>query len=103
MNHLKSSSRRQPCKTVHSQKPIHSSTDDIVDIVQAASMQLGGVRVQGDSTFYSVSGFGTVIMTIYVLTVVTVIGFILILLPSFSNASSVRQMLISIPIILFWL
>ena len=66
-------------------------------------MQLGGVQVQGDSTFYSVSGFGTVIMTIYVLTVVTVIGFILILLPSFSNASSVRQMLISIPIILFWL
>ena len=103
MNHLKSSSRRQPRKTVHSPKPTHSSTDDIVDIVQAASMQLGGVRVQGDSTFYSVSGFGTVIMTIYVLTVVTVIGFILILLPSFSNASSVRQMLISIPIILFWL
>ena len=91
MNHLKSSSRRQPCKTVHSPKPIHSSTDDIM---QAALMQLGGVRVQGDSTFYSISGFGTVIMTIYVLTVVTVIGFILILLPSFANASSVRQMLI---------
>ena len=100
MNHLKSSSRRQLRKTAHSPKPVHSSTDDIM---QAALMQLGGVRVQGDSTFYSVSGFGTVIMTIYVLTVVTVMGFILILLPSFSNASSVRQMLISIPLILFWL
>ena len=100
MNHLKSSSRRQPRKTAQPPKPIHSSTDDIM---QAALMQLGGVRVQGDSTFYSVSGFGTVIMTIYVLTVVTVMGFILILLPSFSNASSVRQMLISILLILFWL
>ena len=101
MSRPKSRSHRQPrYKTARSPKPVRSSTDDIM---QAALMQLGGVRVQGDSTFYSISGFGTVIMTIYVLTVVTVIGFILILLPSFSNASSVRQMLISIPLILFWL
>lgn len=100
MSRPKSRSHRQPrYKTTRSPKPVLSLTADM----QAAFMRRGGVLMQGGSTFYSVSGFGTVIMTIYVLTVVTVIGFILILLPSFSNASSVRQMLISIPIILFWL
>ena len=100
MNHLKSRSHRQPQhKTARSPKTVRSPTAD----KQATFMWHNGVREQGDSTFYSVSWFGTVIMTIYVSGISVVTGFILILLPSFSDAGSLRQMLISIPLILFWL
>ena len=100
MNHLKSSSRRQLRKTAHSPKPVHSSTDDII---QAALMQLGGVRVQGGSTFYSVSWFGTVIMSVATLALGVSAVFALTALPPFSDTGIAWRTILAIPPVLIWL
>lgn len=101
MSRPKSRSHRQPrYKTARSPKPVRSSTDDIM---QAALMQLGGVRVQGDSTFYAVSLFGTVIMSVAALALGALAGFVLTALPPFSDAGIAWRIILAVPPVLIWL
>lgn len=100
MSRPKSRSRRQPrYKTAHSPKPVRSLTADM----QAAFMRRGGVRVQGGSTFYSVSWFGTVIMSVAALALGTLAVFALTTLPPFSDAGIAWRTILAIPPILIWL
>ena len=100
MSRPKSSSRRQPrYKTARSPKPVRSLTADM----QAAFMQRGGVRVQGGSTFYSVSWFGTVIMSVATLALGALVVFALTALPPFSDAGVVWRTILAIPPVLIWL
>ena len=100
MSRLKSRSRRQPrYKTTHSPKPVRSLTADM----QAAFMRRGGVRMQGSSTFYSVSWFGTVIMSVATLALGTLAVFALTALPPFSDAGIAWRIILAIPPVLIWL
>ena len=100
MSRPKSSSRRQPrYKTARSPKPVRSLTADM----QAAFMRRGGVRVQGGSTFYAVSLFGTVIMSVAALALGTLAVFALTTLPPFSDAGIAWRTILAIPPILIWL
>ena len=100
MSRPKSRSRRQPrYKTAHSPKPVRSLTADM----QAAFMRRGDVRVQGGSTFYSVSWFGTVIMSVATLALGTLAVFALTTLPPFSDAGIAWRTILAIPPVLIWL
>lgn len=100
MSRPKSRSRRQPrYKTARSPKSVHSLTTDM----QAAFMQRGGVRVQGGSTFYAVSLFGTVIMSVAALALGALAVFALTALPPFSDAGIAWRTILAIPPVLIWL
>ena len=100
MSRPKSRSHRQPrYKTARSPKPVRSLTADM----QAAFMRRGGVRVQGGSTFYSVSWFGTVIMSVAALALGTLAVFALTTLPPFSDAGIAWRTILAIPPVLIWL
>ena len=66
-------------------------------------MRRGGVRVQGGSTFYAVSLFGTVIMSVAALALGTLAVFALTTLPPFSDAGIAWRTILAIPPILIWL
>ena len=94
MSRPKSRSHRQPrYKTARSPKPVHSLTTDM----QAAFMQRGGVRVQGGSTFYAVSLFGTVIMSVAALALGALAVFALTALPPFSDAGIAWRIILAVP------
>ena len=100
MSRPKSRSRRQPrYKTARSPKSVCSLTADM----QAAFMQRDGVRVQGGSTFYAVSLFGTVIMSVATLALGTLAVFALTILPPFSDADIAWRTILAIPPVLIWL
>ena len=100
MSRPKSRSRRQPrYKTAHSPKSVRSLTTDM----QAAFMQRGGVRMQGGSTFYSVSWFGTVIMSVATLALGALVVFALTALPPFSDAGIAWRTILAVPPVLIWL
>ena len=100
MSRPKSRSRRQPrYKTVRSPKSVCSLTADM----QAAFMRRGGVRVQGGSTFYAVSLFGTVIMSVAALALGALTVFSLTALPPFSDAGIAWRTILAIPPVLIWL
>ena len=94
MSRPKSRSRRQPrYKTARSPKSVRSLTADM----QAAFMRRGGVRVQGGSTFYAVSLFGTVIMSVAALALGTLAVFALTTLPPFSDAGIAWRTILAVP------
>lgn len=100
MSRPKSRSHRQPrYKTARSPKPVRSPTADM----QAAFMRRGGVRVQGGSTFYSVSWFGTVIMSVASLALSVSAVFALTALPPLSDAGIAWRTILAIPPVLIWL
>ena len=100
MSRPKSRSRRQPrYKTARSPKSVCSLTADM----QAAFMQRDGVRVQGGSTFYAVSLFGTVMMSVATLALGTLAVFALTILPPFSDADIAWRTILAIPPVLIWL
>ena len=100
MSRPKSRSHRQPrYKTARSPKPVLSLTADM----QAAFMGRGGVRVQGGSTFYAVSLFGTAIMSVAALALGALAGFALTALPPFSDAGIAWRIILAIPPVLIWL
>lgn len=100
MSRPKSRSHRQPrYKTARSPKPVRSPTADM----QAAFMRHGGVREQGGSTFYSVSWFGTVIMSVATLTLGVSAVFALTALPPLSDAGIAWRTILAIPPVLIWL
>ena len=102
MSRPKSRAHRQPrYKTVRSPKPVRSLTADM----QAAFMQRGSVRVQGGSTFYSVSWFGTVIMSVATLALGALVVFALTAWLPFSDASIAWRTILAIPPVLsgLWL
>lgn len=94
MSRPKSRSRRQPrYKTAHSPKPVRSLTADM----QAAFMRRGGVRVQGGSTFYAVSLFGTVIMSVAALALGALTVFSLTAWLPFSDAGIAWRIILAVP------
>ena len=94
MSRPKSRSRRQPrYKTARSPKSVRSLTADM----QAAFMQRGGVRVQGGSTFYAVSLFGTVIMSVATLALGALTVFSLTAWPPFSDAGIAWRIILAVP------
>ena len=94
MSRPKSRSHRQPrYKTAHSPKPIRSLTADM----QAAFMRRGGVREQGGSTFYSVSWFGTAIMSVATLALGVSAVFALTAWPPFSDAGIAWRIILAVP------
>ena len=94
MSRPKSRSRRQPrYKTAHSPKPVRSLTADM----QAAFMRRGGVRVQGGSTFYAVSLFGTVIMSVATLALGALTVFSLTAWLPFSDAGIAWRIILAVP------
>lgn len=100
MSRPKSRSRRQPrYKTARSPKSVRSLTSDM----QAAFIRRGGVRVQGGSTFYAVSLFGTVIMSVATLALGVSAVFALTALPPFSDAGIAWRTILAIPPVLIWL
>ena len=100
MSRPKSRSRRQPrYKTARSPKPVLSLTADM----QAAFMRRGGVLMQGGSTFYTVSLFGTVIMSVATLALGALAVFALTALPPFSDAGIAWRIILAIPPVLIWL
>ena len=100
MSRPKSRSHRQPrYKTARSPKPVRSLTADM----QAAFMQRGGVRMQGGSTFYSVSWFGAVIMSVATLALGTLAVFALTTWLPFSDAGIAWRTILAIPPVLIWL
>ena len=100
MSRPKSRSHRQPrYKTAPSPKPVRSPTANM----QAAFMRRGGVREQGGSTFYSVSWFGTVIMSVATLALGVSAVFALMALPPFSDAGIAWRTILAIPPVLIWL
>ena len=100
MSRPKSRSHCQPrYKTARSPKSVLSLTADM----QAAFMRRGGVRVQGGSTFYSVSWFGTVIMSVAALALGVSAVFALTALPPFSDAGIAWRIILAIPPVLIWL
>ena len=99
MSHPKSRSHRQPrYKTAPSPKPVRSPTADM----QAAFMRRGGVRMQGGSTFYVVSRFGTVIMSVATLALGVSAVFALTALPPFSDTGIAWRTILAIPPVLIW-
>ena len=100
MSRPKYRSHRQPrYKTVRSPKLVRSLTTDM----QAAFMRRGGVRVQGGSTFYAVSLFGTVIMSVAALALGALTVFALTALPPFPDAGIAWQIILAVPPVLIWL
>lgn len=100
MSRPKSHSYRQPrYKTARSPKSVRSLTSDM----QAAFIRRGGVRVQGGSTFYAVSLFGTVIMSVATLALGVSAVFALTALPPFSDAGIAWRTILAIPPVLIWL
>ena len=100
MSRPKSRPHRQPrYKTARSTKPVRSPTADM----QAAFMRRGGVRMQGGSTFYSVSRFGTAIMSVATLALGVSAVFALTALPPLSDAGIAWRTILSIPPVLIWL
>ena len=102
MSRPKSRSHRQPrYKTAHSPKPFRSLTADM----QAAFMRRGGMRMQGGNTFYAVSLFGTVIMSVATLALGALAVFVLTILPPFSDAGIAWRTILAIPpvLICLWL
>ena len=100
MSRPKSRSHRQPrYKTAPSPKPVRSPTADM----QAAFMRRGGVRMQGGSTFYAVSRFGTVIMSVATLALGVSAVFALMALPPLSDAGIAWRTILAIPPVLIWL
>ena len=94
MSRPKSRSRRQPrYKTAHSPKPVRSLTADM----QAAFMRHGGVREQGGSTFYAVSLFGTVIMSVAALALGALTVFSLTAWLPFSDAGIAWRIILAVP------
>ena len=94
MSRPKSRSRRQPrYKTAHSPKPVRSLTADM----QAAFMRHGDVRVQGGSTFYAVSLFGTVIMSVATLALGALTVFSLTAWLPFSDAGIAWRIILAVP------
>lgn len=94
MSRPKSRSRRQPrYKTARSPKPVLSLTADM----QAAFMRRGGVLMQGGSTFYTVSLFGTVIMSVATLALGALAVFALTALPPFPDAGIAWQIILAVP------
>ena len=71
--------------------------------MQAAFMRRGGVRMQGGSTFYAVSRFGTVIMSVATLALGISAVFALTALPPFSDAGIAWRTILAIPPVLIWL
>lgn len=100
MSRPKSRFHRQPrYKTVRSPKPVRSLTADM----QAVFMRRGGVRVQGGSAFYSVSWFGTVIMSVATLALGALAVFALTAWPPFSDAGIAWRIILAVPPVLIWL
>ena len=100
MSRPKSRSRRQPrYKTARSPKSVRSLTADM----QAAFMRRGGVRVQGGSTFYAVSLFGTVIMSVAALALGALTVFSLTAWLPFSDAGIAWRIILAVPPVLIWL
>ena len=100
MSRPKYRSHRQPrYKTVPSPKPVRSLTADM----QAAFMRRGDVRVQGGSTFYSVSWFGTVIMSVAALTLGALTVFSLTAWPPFSDTGIAWRIILAVLPVLIWL
>lgn len=100
MSRPKSRSHRQPrYKTARSPKPVRSLTADM----QAAFMGRGGVRVQGGSTFYAVSLFGTAIMSVATLALGALAVFALTAWPPFSDAGIAWRIILAVPPVLIWL
>ena len=100
MSRPKSRSHRQPrYKTAPSPKPVRSLTADM----QAAFMRRGGVRMQGGSMFYSVSWFGTVIMSVATLALGALVVFALTAWPPLSDAGIAWRTILAIPPVLIWL
>ena len=66
-------------------------------------MQRGGVRVQGGSTFYAVSLFGTVIMSVAALALGALTVFSLTAWLPFSDAGIAWRTILAIPPVLIWL
>ncbi|WP_455229048.1 hypothetical protein [Kingella denitrificans] len=100
MSRPKSRSHRQPrYKTARSPKPFRSLTADM----QAAFIRRGGVRMQGGSTFYAVSLFGTAIMSVAALALGALAVFALTILPPFSDAGIAWRIILAIPPVLIWL
>ena len=100
MSRPKSRSRRQPrYKTARSPKSVRSLTADM----QAAFMRRGGVRVQGGSTFYAVSLFGTVIMSVAALALGALTVFSLTAWLPFSDAGIAWRTILAVPPVLIWL
>ena len=100
MSRPKSRSHRQPrYKTARSPKPVRSLTADM----QAAFMRRGGVLMQGGSTFYTVSLFGTVIMSVATLALGALAVFALTAWPPFSDAGIAWRIILAVPPVLIWL
>ena len=100
MSRPKSRSRRQPrYKNARSPKSVCSLTADM----QAAFMRRGGVRMQGGSAFYSVSWFGTVIMSVATLALGALAVFALTAWPPFSDAGIAWRIILAVPPVLIWL
>lgn len=94
MSRPKSRSRRQPrYKTARSPKSVCSLTADM----QAAFMRRGGVRVLGGSTFYAVSLFGTVIMSVAALALGALTVFSLTAWLPFSDAGIAWRIILAVP------
>ena len=94
MSRPKSHSYRQPrYKTARSPKSVRSLTSDM----QAAFIRRGGVRVQGGSTFYAVSLFGTVIMSVAALALGALTVFSLTAWLPFSDAGIAWRIILAVP------
>ena len=65
--------------------------------MQAAFMRRGGVRVQGGSTFYAVSLFGTVIMSVAALALGALTVFSLTAWLPFSDAGIAWRIILAVP------